>query len=107
MVNNDGQCEDLDEILAEEGNPRSNIDTWSEEDKELVGPSSGLVKTIRSLLKKTREAIQGHGKCETDEQVAQLDDLSELAERLSPAVDNLLSSLYPPIDRVTVGNMVR
>ncbi|KAK7497697.1 hypothetical protein BaRGS_00011092, partial [Batillaria attramentaria] len=105
MVNNDGQCEDLDDIFAEEDTPRDNTVSWSAQDKELVGPCTGLVKTVRSLLKKTREVTKSQGKCETDEQVAQLDDLSDFTERLSPAVDNLTSCLYPPVDHAAVGKM--
>lgn len=106
MLNNDGHCEDLDEISASESNPSSKTETWSGEDKELIGPCTGLVKTARSLLKKTQEATRLHGNCAEERNIAQLDDLVSLVDKLSPSVDNLISSLYPPLDHAIIGNLV-
>jgi hypothetical protein len=66
----------------------------------------GLVKTARSSLKKIGVALRIKGKFETEEQMSQLDDLSSRVQKISPAVDDLVSSLYPPINKDAVKSAV-
>jgi hypothetical protein len=66
----------------------------------------GLVKTARSSLKRIGTALRMKGKFETEEQVSQLDDLVSRVQKISPAVDDLVSSLYPPMNRDAVKSTV-
>ncbi|KAL8616311.1 hypothetical protein ACOMHN_056254 [Nucella lapillus] len=103
IESSDGQCDDFFRLEEDEDEEETdNTKCWTEQEKEMVGPVKGLVKTATKLLSKAREANRVKGKCDADEQVAQLDDLSDCAERLSPAVDNLTSCLYAPVDHTAV-----
>lgn len=62
----------------------------------------GLVKTARSSLKRIGTALRMKGKFETEEQVSQLDDLVSGVQKISPAVDDLISSMYPPVNKDAV-----
>ena len=46
--------------------------------------------------------MKAGGSCESDEVVAQLDDLADTIQELSPHVDDLIFSLYAPVNHQTV-----
>ncbi|XP_075212920.1 cyclin-D1-binding protein 1 homolog [Lycorma delicatula] len=69
---------------------------WNNEELELVQECVSLVKTSRALCQKLKTSVQNHGKCQTGHQAMQLDDISESIKKLSPAVDDFISSMYPP-----------
>ncbi|XP_041375219.1 cyclin-D1-binding protein 1 homolog [Gigantopelta aegis] len=71
--------------------------SWSAEDKTLVVSCTGLIKTVKSLLKKTESAVKSQGSCQSKMAVEVLDKVVEAVIRLSPLVDDLAASLYPPI----------
>ena len=79
---------------------------WTESDKALTKPCVGLIKTTKSLLKKTTECVQTNGQTKLPTEVQELDRLAELTERLSPAVDDLIMDLYPPVDKRKVQDKV-
>ncbi|OWF37921.1 Cyclin-D1-binding protein 1-like [Mizuhopecten yessoensis] len=97
-----GPANDLAEVFGSEMDEPSNEDTWSETDQTLLGPCLGLLKTTRSLLKKSHESVSKRSTCHSEEQVSQLDDLADFVGRLSPAVDEFAASLYPPMKYSTV-----
>ncbi|XP_028970092.2 cyclin-D1-binding protein 1 homolog [Esox lucius] len=78
---------------------RGNQDTyWSEEDRQLMAPCQGLVKASAACLRKLSSAVKANGDVSTPENVAQLDDLADIAKEISPSVDDLALSLYPPME---------
>ncbi|KAJ7332317.1 hypothetical protein JRQ81_014497 [Phrynocephalus forsythii] len=107
--------EEMEQAQAEAGDPygdvledeevgsRGNRDVyWSEADRQLLGPCQGLVKAARACLKKVLGAMRARGTVGTLEQVAQLDDLADLAAEVSPSVDELVLSTYPPVNQLAV-----
>ena len=102
---NEGQCDDYFGDEDEDGES-DNTEAWTDQDREMVTPIKGLVKTASKLLKKATEATKAKAKCDSEDNIAQLDDLCDCVERLSPAVDNLTSGLYVPVDRTAVKNYV-
>jgi hypothetical protein len=70
---------------------------FTEADKEKIAPCQGLLKAAKACMKRVTTAVKTKGKCECGETVAQLDDLGERAKGISPLVDELVVSLYPPI----------
>ncbi|TFK02209.1 GRIP and coiled-coil domain-containing protein 1 [Platysternon megacephalum] len=87
----------------EELGSRGNRDTyWSEADRKLLGPCMGLMKASKACLKKLLGAVKVHGKADTPEQVAQLDDLADITNEISPSVDELALSMYPPMNQLAV-----
>ncbi|XP_069608346.1 cyclin-D1-binding protein 1 [Ranitomeya imitator] len=82
---------------------RGNQDTyWSEADRRLIAPCLGLMKASKACLKKVLGTLKAHGKVETSEQVAQLDDLADITQEVSPSVDELALSMYPPMNHPPV-----
>ena len=83
-----------------------NSRTWSNQDRELLFPCLGLVKTARLSLKRIQATLQMKGKYETEEQVSQLDDLVCEVKAISPAVDDLVLCMYPPMSKNAVKDAV-
>ncbi|XP_043839819.1 cyclin-D1-binding protein 1 isoform X2 [Dromiciops gliroides] len=82
---------------------RGNRDTyWSEEDQQLLAPCMGLMKASKACLKKVRSSVETHGKTVVADQVAQLDDIVDISNEISPSVDELALSMYPPLNRMAV-----
>ncbi|CAB1354293.1 unnamed protein product [Coregonus sp. 'balchen'] len=71
---------------------------WSEEDRQLIAPCQGLMKASAACLRKLLSAVKANGNVSMPECVAQLDDLADIAKEVSPSVDDLALSLYPPMD---------
>ncbi|XP_004687606.2 PREDICTED: cyclin-D1-binding protein 1 [Condylura cristata] len=72
---------------------------WSEEDHELLIPCIALVRASKACLKKIRISVAENGK---KDQVAQLDDIVDISDEISPSVDDLALSIYPPVCHLTV-----
>ncbi|CAO2645347.1 Cyclin-D1-binding protein 1, partial [Lemmus lemmus] len=81
------------------GLPSNRDSYWSEEDQELIAPCLALVKASRASLKKIRILVAENGK---KDQVAQLDDIVDICDEISPSVDDLVLSIYPPVCHLTV-----
>uniref|UniRef100_A0AAY4A8W6 Cyclin-D1-binding protein 1 n=1 Tax=Denticeps clupeoides TaxID=299321 RepID=A0AAY4A8W6_9TELE len=89
---------DEDDIAA-----RGNQDTyWSEADRQLMAPCLGLMKASGACLRKMSYAVRTSGRVDTPENTAQLDDLADAARDISPSVDDLALTLYPPMDHSAV-----
>ncbi|KAJ8400819.1 hypothetical protein AAFF_G00391730 [Aldrovandia affinis] len=88
------------DVLDEEDlDSRGNQDTyWSESDRQLMAPCQGLMKASAACLKKLSAAVKANGKVDAPENIAQLDDLADISKEISPSVDDLALSLYPPMD---------
>ncbi|KAM3923898.1 cyclin-D1-binding protein 1 [Leptodactylus fuscus] len=92
-----------DVLDDEDTGARGNQDTyWSEADRRLIAPCLGLMKASKACLKKVLGTLKAHGKVETSEQVAQLDDLADITHEVSPSVDELALSMYPPMNHPAV-----
>ncbi|XP_019365278.1 PREDICTED: cyclin-D1-binding protein 1 [Gavialis gangeticus] len=92
-----------DVMEDEELGSRGNRDIyWSEADRKLLNPCMGLMKASKACLKKVLGAVKAHGKADTPEHVAQLDDLADIANEISPSVDELALSMYPPVNQLAV-----
>ncbi|KAG1930185.1 cyclin-D1-binding protein 1 homolog isoform X2 [Pimephales promelas] len=86
---------------------RGNQDTyWSPSDRLLVCECRGLMKASGASLRKLSSAVRNSGSTETEENITQLDDLADAAHDISPSVDDLALSLYPPVDRPAVNHNV-
>ncbi|XP_048878889.1 cyclin-D1-binding protein 1 homolog [Brienomyrus brachyistius] len=97
------QTEALDpfsDVLDDEDlDSRGNRDTyWSESDRELMAPCQGLMKASAACLRKLTAAVKSNGNASSSESIAQLDDLADITKDISPSVDDLALSLYPPMD---------
>ena len=77
--------------------------TWSDHEKQILGPSLGLVKAAKACVKKCI-GILSKGQS-TDLVVCNIEAQDELNDRIqgvSPAVDELVSCLYPPLDESVI-----
>lgn len=75
---------------------------WSSEDKLLVPPCVGLVKACRSCVKKISGAIRTSGQVTSVENIQQLDQMAEEVLRTSPSVDDVVMSVYCPMNHQNV-----
>ncbi|XP_049774524.1 cyclin-D1-binding protein 1 homolog [Schistocerca cancellata] len=87
---------------ANVGEEVDNTVNWNNQDRELLPPCVGLVKTAQKCVKRIGSAARSNSNCETDQNIAQLDDLATLVQGLSPIVDDFVSSVYPPMNRNAV-----
>ncbi|XP_067904237.1 cyclin-D1-binding protein 1 homolog [Heterodontus francisci] len=89
--------------IFDDADLRENRDTyWSETDKQVIAPCLGLLKAAKACLKKVSGAMKTHGKVDTLQHITQLDDLGDVTGEISPSVDELVLSLYPPMNYITV-----
>ncbi|NXH20910.1 CCDB1 protein, partial [Bucco capensis] len=99
----EGQDPYSDIMEDEELGFRGNRDTyWSESDRKLLSSCMGLMKASKACLKKALGAVKAYGKADSPEQIAQLDDLADIANEISPSVDELALSMYPPVNHLVV-----
>ncbi|XP_066521304.1 cyclin-D1-binding protein 1 homolog [Hoplias malabaricus] len=90
--------DDDDELEA-----RGNQDTyWSESDRQLICKCQGLIKASGATLRKLALAVKKNGKVDTAENITQMDDLADTVREISPSVDDLILTLYPPVECATV-----
>ncbi|XP_077192291.1 cyclin-D1-binding protein 1 isoform X2 [Paroedura picta] len=94
---------ELEQALAAGGDPwpreageAEEVVPWSEAERQLLGPCVGLVKAAKACLKKLLGRVDQAGP------LAQLDALAGAAGDVSPSVDELVLSLYPPINQLTL-----
>nr|XP_033770652.1 cyclin-D1-binding protein 1 isoform X2 [Geotrypetes seraphini] len=82
----------FNDVLEDEelGAPSNQDAYWSEADQQLLAPCMGLMKASKACLKKVIAAVKAHGKADTPEHVAQLDDLADIANEVSPRLQNWL-----------------
>ncbi|NXT28685.1 CCDB1 protein, partial [Syrrhaptes paradoxus] len=99
----EGQDPYSDIMEDEELGFRGNRDTyWSEADRKLLSSCMGLMKASKACLKKVLGVVKAYGKADSPEQIAQLDDLADIASEVSPSVDELALSMYPPVNELAV-----
>ncbi|XP_036300477.1 cyclin-D1-binding protein 1 isoform X2 [Pipistrellus kuhlii] len=94
--NSDSHGDEQDHVL---GCPNNQDSYWSEEDQELIIPCLALVRASKACLKKVRVSVAENGK---KDQVTQLDDIVDISDEISPSVDDLALSIYPPMCYLTV-----
>ncbi|XP_028667804.1 cyclin-D1-binding protein 1 homolog [Erpetoichthys calabaricus] len=103
QAQSDSQDPYSDVLEDDDLDTRGNQDTyWSEADKQLMAPCHGLMKAARACLKKLSAAVKNNGKVDTPACCAQLDDLADSTKEISPSVDDLALSLYPPMNHIAV-----
>ncbi|XP_045623054.1 cyclin-D1-binding protein 1 homolog isoform X1 [Procambarus clarkii] len=73
-------------------------DKWTNEDKDLIGPSVNLIKAAKILYKRVLAAVEKNGSCATPDKVKELDQLYEDCKLVSKTVDTLILELYPPLN---------
>jgi len=86
---NVGCSDDLDEQVMEE--------KWNESDKKILNPCLGLIKAAVALTKKTADTIEKFGRNDVKDEIADYDRVVEALGELSPTVDDLALTLYPPV----------
>jgi len=80
----------LDELQCDE--------TLNEEDFQIYNPSLGLIKSSAAFVKKTMDTIKKNGLDESSVNLIEYDKALQVYTKLSPAVDDLALSLYPPLN---------
>lgn len=74
---------------------------WNSEEMEIVPSGIGLIKTARCLLKKIRSSLKSNGKCSSEKEVTQLDNIATNVTKFSLVIDDFVTTLYPPVNEST------
>ncbi|XP_065353906.1 cyclin-D1-binding protein 1 homolog isoform X1 [Cloeon dipterum] len=69
------------------------------QDAGILDAGIGLVKTARAVARRIAFTVRFNGECSTPEHVHQLDMMAAHMARISPAVDDFVTNLYPPVDK--------
>ncbi|XP_014671423.1 PREDICTED: LOW QUALITY PROTEIN: cyclin-D1-binding protein 1 homolog [Priapulus caudatus] len=77
-------------------------DAWSDTDRQLIAPCLGLVKAAKASLKKTTTAAKSNVAAAVRRATFALDELMDQVAMMSPAVDDLITVLYPPLSHASV-----
>lgn len=85
-VNEDGLADDFNDDAI-----------WSDADHLVVKTCVGLVKTAKAAMKKVSKAVSTSGRCDTQDYATELDCFMNQIITVSPAVDEVVTSLYPPV----------
>ena len=106
LVSSEEVKSDIDEFEMDEFDLN-----WSEADLKVLGPATGLLKTVKNLVKKIGQTANEIGaNCnDADDSLLQgrnndLDRLCDICGKLSPASDELAATLYPPIEPLEVNS---
>lgn len=83
--------------------PRS---SWTDSDRHVLLPSSGLIKAAKACLKKTLSALSERGNGDDERCVNELDEIADIVKTCSSIVDDFVLSLYPPMNHTAVKNEV-
>lgn len=100
---NEAACEeeDDDKVEGEECDSDAEMnESWTSSEVDVARTSMGLVKTAKACTKKSTEVISNQASATDSQQ--NLDAVAVTIERLTPAVDEFVSSLYPPMRRIVV-----
>lgn len=80
--------------------------TWTEADRHVILPCSGLIKAAKACLKKILHALSERGDGDDERCIIELDDVADIIKMSSAYVDDLVLSLYPPMDHSAVRDQV-
>ncbi|XP_063585500.1 cyclin-D1-binding protein 1 homolog [Penaeus indicus] len=75
---------------------------WSNEDKDLIGPSVNLIKAAKILYKRVIDAVERNGSSDTHQAIKELDQLHGDCKMVSKTIDTLILELYPPLNVVNM-----
>ena len=89
--------QDQDGNLEEEIDDEFSGPKYSPRDFKLIAPAIGLLKTTCVMSRKLCQAIKSKGNCDTEQAIKEIDELCLKCSKLSPIVDELVMTLYPPI----------
>lgn len=98
----DDTADDLDDLVngchvGDNDDESISPKSWSDTDRLVVSACLGIIKTAKATTKKLPKAIETNGCCDTIENITQLDNFVDKVSVISPVVDDLVSSLYPPV----------
>jgi len=80
---------------------------WTADDRLVVLGCLGMTKTAKAAVRKMSKAVSVSGDCSTLELTSQLDTFLVHVRDVSPAVDDLVASVYPPLKLPVVQFNVR
>ncbi|XP_059471761.1 cyclin-D1-binding protein 1 homolog isoform X2 [Neocloeon triangulifer] len=69
------------------------------QDAGILDAGIGLVKTARAVARRIAFTVRFNGDCNSPEHVTQLDQIATQMARISPGVDDFVTTLYPPVDK--------
>merc|ERR1712062_608209 len=84
-----------DAITELEESKQDPDEEWTDQDLTVLNPGLGLLKTVQATLMKIVTALKAKG--DPWKSVQDMDGILDQCQKLSPAVDELALTLYPPM----------
>merc|ERR1712062_848864 len=84
-----------DAITELEESKQDPDEEWTDQDLTILNPGLGLLKTVQATLMKVVTALKAKG--DPWKSVQDMDGILDQCQKLSPAVDELALTLYPPM----------
>ncbi|CAL1292593.1 unnamed protein product [Larinioides sclopetarius] len=78
------------------------VQTWTSSDRNVLLPSTGLLKALKACIKKTMQAISERGDGLNEASINELDAIVEIIKSSSSIADDFVLSLYPPMNHTAV-----
>ena len=100
QTNDDRPSDDLD--IFDQFSDLGISGGWSDGDREVLRACIGVVKTAAAAVKKVSKSVSMSGQSDDGLVNSELDSFVEIIQDVSPSVDELVSSLYPPVSLPTV-----
>jgi len=76
--------------------------SWTDSDRHVLLPCSGLIKATKACLKKTLLALSERGNGDDERCISELDNIADIVKMSSSNVDDFVLSLYPPMNHTAV-----
>nr|XP_054748153.1 cyclin-D1-binding protein 1 homolog isoform X2 [Lytechinus pictus] len=99
-----GSSGGFDFLLTDEepGMDEEDEAVWSDQDKAVIHPALGLASACKACVKKVTDAINRNAKYVEMVHINELDEVAEIADEISPNLDELVSCLYAPMTYTVV-----
>ncbi|GFY66820.1 cyclin-D1-binding protein 1 homolog [Trichonephila inaurata madagascariensis] len=78
------------------------VQSWTDSDRNVLLPCSGLIKALKACIKKSMQAISERGDGSNEACINELDTMAEIVKSSSTVADDFVLSLYPPVNHSAV-----
>lgn len=76
--------------------------SWTNSDRNVLLPCSGLIRALKACIKKSMHAISERGDGSNEACINELDTIAEIVKYSSSVADDFVLSLYPPMNHSAV-----
>eukprot|EP00794_Sanderia_malayensis_P019190 gene19190-21112_t len=94
--------QEIEQEINDSNDNQFEEDNWTATDKSSLPFCLGLIKTAKGTLKRLINNIKSKGEVSSVASVDELDKIGNSTQTFSSCVDDLVLSMYPPVDRANL-----